>query len=156
MGALSLGQPPAHPGKSATSPRPFLGHVGSAVRFRHTHITPLRARKSLPSASQCHVVCAAGLRGLPKFPAFQQAADGQHRRIDVRGRRADTVVAMAGVFDIELHDVEPAEVDSEDDVIQVEEVGSNGGGCVEGEGSRWGRPREIGRGHMLGLPDDSR
>lgn len=32
------------------------------------------------------------------------------------------VVRMAGVFDIELHDVETVEVDSEDDVIQVEEV----------------------------------
>lgn len=29
---------------------------------------------------------------------------------------------MAGVFDIELHDVETVEVDSEDDVIEIEEV----------------------------------
>lgn len=29
---------------------------------------------------------------------------------------------MAGVFDIELHDVETVEVDSEDDAIEVEEV----------------------------------
>lgn len=33
-----------------------------------------------------------------------------------------SIVRMAGVFDIELHDVETVEVDSEDDVIQVEEV----------------------------------